>query len=94
MTESSGKEFHVGGYIFTAGFDSGNLGRVALDEDEEEDEELCGGSSSRDISPTLRPSTSTLQVLVLLSCLFVVKSPHRRTLKPIPGPGLSPESPA
>ena len=71
MSAAAVKEYHVGGYVFTSDFDSGNLGGVALEEEEEEDEDEEGveeeGGASRDLSPTLRPSTSTLQV-GLLTC--------------------------
>ena len=57
MTTANGQEYHVGGFIFTAGFDSGNLGGVALEEEDEDEEVVAAG---RDPSPTLRPSTSPL----------------------------------
>jgi hypothetical protein len=67
MTSCSGQEYHVGDFVFSADFDSGNLGGVSLDEEEEGEEEAT--AASRDLSPTLRPSTSTLQVrkIALLS---------------------------
>ena len=52
MTTANGQEYHVGGFIFTAGFDSGNLGGVALEEEDEDEEVVAAG---RDPSPTLRP---------------------------------------
>ena len=46
-------EFDVGEFRFTANFDSGNLGRVEQVEGEDQ--------LQPDLSPTRRPSTSTLQ---------------------------------
>jgi hypothetical protein len=67
-TPGETKVYHVAGFVFTADFDSGNLGGVALEEEregEEVGEEEEEGGRGELITPTLRPSTSTLQVRIL-----------------------------